>query len=49
MFLYHTHRCFTPSLSPSLTLSLKINKIFFKKGILHKMGESKVGIGLQDN
>ena len=25
----HTYRCFSPSLSPSLPLSLKINKVFF--------------------
>ena len=26
--------CFSPSLSPSLPLSLKINKIFTKKGVI---------------
>ena len=26
-----THHCFSPSFSPSLPLSLQINKIFFKK------------------
>ena len=35
-----THYCFSPSLSPSLPLSLKINKIFFKKGEINQTAKS---------